>query len=330
MPSKLIRFASGKGLLAGEVVFPEVRGPHPGILLIGGTMSDTRDGDPAASLAGAHPTHGMLRVIAERLAKVGVASLRWDKRGVGRSTGGDRSEQADVWTDVDDAHQALEMLCSLRAIDPKRVVVFGESAGAYFACLLAKLTPVPAGYVLQGALYDPIPEMMEFNYRRVRDYCARGHSEEEWVRRVAPQAFLLGLHWDSLMEAAQEGDDVYEGGEGPTYLRMNLRRFKQELNFPPSEQFRFIKGPALVIQGDKDMNVHPDNCYKVARALREAGNNGTTLSVIPNTDHSMQLAADDEETRLRERISMASFARPYSEVYLEALSTWLSHNLLDS
>ena len=104
------RFESGGETLAGELLLPDGPPPHPAVLLIGGTFSDTRDGDPALSLTGQFPAHGMFRVFAERLAESGLASFRWDRRGVGESTGGSRDEHSDAATDADDAEAAFHTL----------------------------------------------------------------------------------------------------------------------------------------------------------------------------------------------------------------------------
>jgi len=325
---RAVHVASDGEVLAGELLLPSEDGPHPAVLLIGGTLSDTRDGDPAASPRGDMPTHGMLRVIAEHLARAGFASLRWDKRGVGASSGGERSEHSDVWTDVDDAEQAYRALRAAPGVDPQRVVILGESAGAYFACFLARRlsesASAPVGYILQGALYSDIEQLLAFNYQRTANYCARGPDAAAWVKQVAPAAYGMGQHWRAMVAAARRGAAVYVAGVGNEYVRRPLRRLQQELAYPPAQQFRYIQGPTLVIQGDADMNVPPGDCHKVARALRAAGNDQVTLVVVHGADHSMQMAPADPAERVRERISMASFRRPYSPLFLAVLVDWLT------
>jgi dipeptidyl aminopeptidase/acylaminoacyl peptidase len=322
-----IKFTSDGETLAGELVLPEGIGPFPAVLLIGGTISDTRDGDPAASLEGKMPTHGMLRVTADHLASRGIASLRWDKRGVGESTGGGRDTHADVWTDVDDAEKALHALSAVPEVNSERIVVLGESAGGYFASLLAARTDLPAGYILQGALYTDIADMIAFNYGRVAVYCALGQEARQWVEQVAPMAYKMSQHWPELVAAARRGDEEYKAGEGDWAYRVTLRRYHQELEYQPAEQFRHIQKPTLVIQGDKDMNVPPGDCYQVARALKQAGNDQVTLVIVPGADHSMQMAPADIESRIRERISFESFKRPYSDIFLNSLSEWIHQTI---
>lgn len=323
MRHREIRFGSNGVTLAGELVLPPSIEPFPALLLIGGTLSDTRDGDPADSLTGKAPKHGMLRVIAEHLAEVGIATLRWDKRGVGASTGGERSYYNNVWTDVDDAEQALYALRDQPEIDATRLAVLGESAGGYIACFLAQRTDLPVAYVLQAALYSSISAMIAFNYQRVADFCSRGFAEATWVKQTVPHAYGFSQHWPEILAAAQRGDDEYRATVDGAPYQVHLARLMQELSYPPAEQFRYLQKPVLVIQGDHDMNVPPQDCYHIAQTLREADNQAVTLIVVPGADHSMQLAPTDDETRLRERISMESFHRPYSDIFLRSLSKWL-------
>lgn len=328
MQRRQIRFSSENETLAGELLLPNGAGPYPAVLLIGGTFSDTRDGDPELSLDGRMPAHGMFKIMAERLAAAGIASLRWDKRGVGESTGDSRQLYSDLFTDVEDAIQALQALCGAGEIDSTRVAVLGESAGAHVACLLAARARHPKAFVLQGALYESLPELMEFNYNRLQDYCARGVEQEIWVKEVAPIAYQSARYWRDWVAAARRGEERYQSQAGQVIKGGQMRRLQQELTFAPADQFRHIQMPVLVMQGDSDLNVPPDNCYKIAVALRAAGNPEVTLIVVPGADHSMQVSAEDEESRIRERISFESFKRPFSEFFLASLTAWLSARLI--
>jgi pimeloyl-ACP methyl ester carboxylesterase len=276
------------------------------------------------------PAHGMFKITAERLAAAGIASLRWDKRGVGESTGGSRQLYSDLLTDVEDAMRALEALRAAIGIDPTRIAVLGESAGAHVTCLLAARTQQPKAFVLQAALYDSLPELIEFNTARLQEFCARGAEAELWVKQVAPDAYRFASYWRDYVAAAQKGDKTYQTPDGQIITGGQMRRLQQELELAPADQFRHIQTPVLVMQGDCDLNVSPDNCYKIEKALRAAGNRDVTLVVVPGADHSMQMPPADPEMRLRERISFESFRRPFSERFLASLTAWLSTQLVHS
>jgi hypothetical protein len=84
-----ISFSSGDEILVGDIVLPANPGPHPAILSVAGTGSQNRYGDVVLAGGKVLP-HGRYPWISNRLAQAGIASLYWDKRGVGQSSGGDR------------------------------------------------------------------------------------------------------------------------------------------------------------------------------------------------------------------------------------------------
>ena len=72
-------FSNGEIVLAGELTQPEGDGPHPAVVLISGSGAQDRDSNVFG--------FRMFAALADHLADSGVASLRFDDRGVGGSTG---------------------------------------------------------------------------------------------------------------------------------------------------------------------------------------------------------------------------------------------------
>lgn len=319
-----VYFYSDGETLAGEVLLPAGDGPFPAVLLVGGTFADTRDGDSEAALRGEAPISNKIRIIAEHLAAHGIASLRWDKRGVGESTGLPRDEHSDLWTDVADIHQALRALRAVEGVDPTRVAALGHSAGGHHLCLLARRlseAEQPAAYVMHSALYASLYELLAFNCYRLLAFCQRGPAEEAWVKQVALGSYQMALHWEAFHAAAEAGMDVFVSADQS--YRRPLRRLKQEIEFPPAEQFKYLQRPSLVIQGAHDLNVSPDDCQHIYQTIRAAGNPAVTLVVVPRADHSMHLTPDDPDLRQRQRIALTSYHNPTSQFFLHALTGWL-------
>ena len=328
-----VSFSSGEETLAGDLVLPAGQGPHPALLNIAGTGPQNRYGD-VVTPSGEVVRHGRDRHVSDRLAHAGIAALCWDKRGVGESTGGvrspgeppgDRDQHASVMTDVEDAGNALHFLQNLPEIDGTRTVVMGHSAGVYFSCLLASRTDTPAAYVLWGGVYMGVEDLMEYIYEQVAQYAARGPDEEAWVQRYSLFTYTASQHWREILQAAKRGEDVFEVGEGDTFVRTHITRLKQELAFPLYEQFRNVKKPTLVIHGDRDLNVTHDEALKIAADLEKHGNENVTLVIVPGADHSMHVAPQDldEETRMQERLSRGSYQHPYSEFFVNSLIGWV-------
>src|SRR5450830_1400979 len=79
--SQDVQFANAAaGLqLAGSLCLPKGAGPSPAVVLVHGSGPSNRDEDIAG--------HKIFLVLADHLARQGIAVLRYDKRGIGGSTG---------------------------------------------------------------------------------------------------------------------------------------------------------------------------------------------------------------------------------------------------
>ena len=328
-----IKFHSDGETLVGDLVLPEGAGPHPVLLMIAGTGAQDRHGAiyfPSGKIG----RRTLRRWMSERLAAEGIATYSWDKRGVAESTGGDRQPgdppgnrdmHADVWTDVDDAEQALLMLMERPEIDPQRVAVMGHSAGVYFSSLLAARTTAPALYVFLGGVHSTITDFMDVLYTEMEELLAKGPEEKAWMEENHPYEVQFLQVWRDYQAAAFRGDDTFEWEFNGQVETMRLARTKQEIEYPLSEQFRHVKKPVLILHGDRDVNVHVEEAFKVEQALKDYGNDRVTLVVVPMADHSMNIAPEDLDhvTRLKERMSQASHEHPYSEFFMHALTGYL-------
>ncbi|MCL6612813.1 MAG: alpha/beta fold hydrolase [Peptococcaceae bacterium] len=313
-----VNILSGGVALAGTMLIPGGGGRFPCVVLAGGTMSHTRDGElvePGREI----PRRDALKRLAVRLAAAGCASIRWDKRGYGGTPPGPRpttneDETADLIAVMNFARQHPRVSC---------VVVAGESAGAYFACLAAKQGVFADAYAFLGALCSPVENLYEYNYGRLREYAGKSEENLRWAERTAPLGLALGDHYRAMIRAAERGGESYTLTYGPLRWEVPLARLRRELVDRPGDLFRHIRAPALVLHGDQDMNVPPEDAARAERIMREAGNRDVTRIMVANADHSFQTAAPDPETRMRQRHSFESFARPYSEDLYTALVAWL-------
>ena len=119
--------AGGGVTLAATLDIPHAAGPVPGVLLIAGSGRQTRDEEVAG--------HKVFLYLADRLARAGIASLRYDKRGSGGS-GGDHATATEAVL-AEDAKAAFETLRAARGVAPGAVGLFGHSEGGIIAAGLA-------------------------------------------------------------------------------------------------------------------------------------------------------------------------------------------------
>src|SRR5262249_55336848 len=113
--------------LAGTPSVPGGEGPFPAVVLISGTVHNTREEDVFG--------HKVFLVLADALNRGGFAVLRYDKRGVGGSSGDyDAATTADF---ASDAEAAVVWLKRQPHIDASRIGVLGHSEGGIIAPMVA-------------------------------------------------------------------------------------------------------------------------------------------------------------------------------------------------
>lgn len=113
--------------LAGTLSLPSGEGPFPAVVLISGTGYNTRDEDVWG--------HKVFLVLADTLNRKGFAVLRYDKRGVGGSSGNyDAATTADF---ASDAEAGVSWLKTQSQIDASRIGVLGHSEGGIIAPAVA-------------------------------------------------------------------------------------------------------------------------------------------------------------------------------------------------
>jgi pimeloyl-ACP methyl ester carboxylesterase len=313
--------------LAGVLCVPEdaaLARPAPAIVLLGGSGADTRDGDLEPGWPPGTPdlpAPGTLRRIAHRLASVGVATLRWDRRGSGASGG--QAEDADYDSDLEDALAAVAWLRTRDEVNPARVAVAGHSAGALTACRVCRDDPDVAGAALLGALASPIEDMLRWNLGRVsRHWDGFGEARRAWLAENLPAALVRGEGVERYLEAARRGDPVVTlEGRGVT-VQLRTTRTRQDLATSYEAEFASVGCPALVLHGGDDLNVPVADALTAYRALRSAGNDDVHLTVLPGLDHYFNPTPADPDERVWERVSLASLRRPMAPEALGVIAGW--------
>jgi uncharacterized protein len=313
-----VTLPTGGAELAGTLATPE-GAPVPGVLLLGGTFSDLRDGDADPRHRPDIPPHGMYRLLSDGLVAAGFAVLRFDRRGCGASTG----SRPDRATEIADAFAAWQWLDRQDSVAGAAAMV-GESAGAHVLCRVIAAGAQPAAVVLQGALHRSIAGLIEFNASRARSYWQRGEEERAWMWANARHEYESAVIGAAMVEAIAEGGgrSVQVVDERGTFER-SLTDLDFDIRYPPAEQFHFVQCSSLILHGADDLNVPVEDAFETAKSLWAAGNRDVEITILPGADHSMQSTPDDEDERLRERMSMASFRRPFHARYPGVIAEWL-------
>jgi uncharacterized protein len=275
--------------LAATLTEPRGSGPFPAAVLIAGSGPHDRN----ETIAG----HKPFLVLADYLTRKGIAVLRYDKRGVGKSTG----SEADATTEdfASDAEAAISYLKTRKEIDAKRIGLIGHSEGAEIAPMIAAKSSDVAWIVLLAA-----PAMTgEKILLRQSEMIARagGMSEEFLDRSLAFDRKAYETVKEEKDRAARESklealvkDSGLAGALPPAALEAQIHAmsspwFRYFLDYDPVPALRKVKCPVLALNGEKDLQVSAeDNLPVLRKALEDAGNKDVTIKEFPGLNHLFQ------------------------------------------
>jgi hypothetical protein len=281
--------------LVGTLARPDRDGPFPAALLVNGSGPLDRDSNmPGQKLDAA-------AALAEALAARGVASFRFDKRGVGESGGEYLSTSFD--RETDDAASALRALRDAEHVHPERMTIVGHSVGATVGIRLAARDPWLAGVVLLAAACSYGAEVMRVQSDRIAA-SLRGLQRLGAKRFLRRQAEIR----DALL--ASDGDVLdLEGG-------LPAKWFREYMAYDPADDLRAITSPVLAITGSKDLQVDPDDVERIGLLV-----SGPFTGSTP-ADLTHLLRAQDGRPTLSAYGSL--LRRPVDGYLLETVSAWVA------
>ncbi|MGD2116288.1 MAG: alpha/beta fold hydrolase [Acidobacteriota bacterium] len=282
-----IRFRNGPATLVGELVLPPGDGPHPAVVLLHGSAPQGLD-------------TWAYRSWAELFARRGIAALRYDKRGVGGSTG--------PWMDVSfpdledlaaDAVAAIDLLAARPEIDPERIGLSGGSQAAWVAFLAVGRSPAISFLILRSA---PAGTPGEQELLSVRERVGRAFGREAAERAVAHTRLLLAVAgsdptgspgaetagWKALLDstaasAAEPWAELVQRPEDPDDLFW-WRRNQAVDPLGSLSPARDLRLPVLLLYGEDDPVVPPGRHAPVlAERLPDA-----TVRIFPRADHRLE------------------------------------------
>jgi pimeloyl-ACP methyl ester carboxylesterase len=269
--------------LGGKIILPKRGSLFPAVVFVTGSDPDTRDAWLYEAAA---------------LAQRGVASLLYDKRGVGESSGA--SHDLASWDDLaGDVEGALALLRS-RAdmIDTSRIGLIGQSQGTWIIAKVAARNP--AVKFLVNISGSGISAAEQETYRTGALMQRDGFAPEEIARAQAFQRAKFavartGLGWEALDSTMKRlrADSVRwfpQYGTGAAISRLSSLRLYGVLqfNYEPARDLRRIRVPTLVLMGERDVVFPPALVIdRMRRYLGEAGNTHVTTRIIPFASHGM-------------------------------------------
>lgn len=268
--------ATPSGTLYGSLLVP-TQGPwragRPWVMvIIAGSGPTDRDGNSLLI----HGANNNLKMLAQALAAQGVASLRYDKRGVAQSAGALKAESEIRFDDlIDDASAWVKQL----ALDPRfaGVGVIGHSEGAAIAAEVARSTPqVGALLSVSGVGTTAVATL-----------------RRQLAGKLPPD---LAASSDAILNALEQGRTV---ADVPRPLMPLFRPAVQpylisRTRHSPTQTIAAVQVPCLIVQGETDIQVTVDDANALAAAQPRC-----RLALIAGMNHVLKVAPVERVANLQ-------------------------------
>jgi alpha-beta hydrolase superfamily lysophospholipase len=285
----------------GTLDRPPGPGPHPATVMIAGSGPTDRDWN-SPMLPG---TNGSARLIAEELAKIGFASLRYDKRASGphvRENMQALAGKLSMQSHLDELDGAVRTLAAQEDIRSDRVFAIGNSEGTLHALYYQAQTPtIPfAGIVLIAPPGRPVS--------------AVGHAQVAEQMSGVPNGEALLARYDTAIARFVAGETIAPDPALPQGIQMLFQAL--EANLPFSRELLTaealtalsqVDAPVLIVIGKKDVQVDwqadGDPLQRTA-----AGRPNVTFVFPENANHVLK-----HEPRPRGELVQAEMANSYND-----------------
>jgi uncharacterized protein len=298
--------------LSGTLSLPNGKGPFPAVVLISGSGPQNRDEELFQ--------HKPFLLLADHLTRKGIAVLRYDDRGAGKSTGSHfESSIAEL---AGDAARAWAFLQQRPEVDKKRCGMLGHSEGALHAWMSASKEPGIAFIVsIAGMAEDGLTTMLRQKRALLGPAGVPPPIIEEAVT-AQREALSLARETQTPPDYAQKVEALLRkdpmGARAPEQMIKNGVR---ELSMPwlrsflrvfPAEHLRLLTMPMMALNGSLDTQVDSRaNLDAIRKAFQEGGNPRLTVREYPGLNHLLQTAKTgqvNEYQRITETMAPAVLA----------------------
>lgn len=221
-------------VLAAELDLPSGNGPFPAMIMVHGSGEVDRH---------------LFKGSAQNYVRLGIAVLRYDKRGVGQSSGFyydvNAASSASVFPILaDDVKSIASFLAEHPEIDPKRIGLIGSSQ---------------AGWIMPLA--------------------AVGSADISYMVSISGATSSVGIsdYFDAIAEGNLSEEEIAEA----------LDNFNGIHGFDPKLSLEEMGIPALWVYGGEDKSNPTANDIAIIESIKEGSDKDYTVHLFPNLNHDL-------------------------------------------
>lgn len=275
------------GDIHGKLMLPESNTPCPVVIIIAGSGPTDMDGNSI----GTGLTNNSLLYLARELAANGIASVRYDKRGIGKSSAaGTKEEELRFDHYIDDAAAWADKLAGDARFS--KVVIAGHSEGSLIGMVAAKRSKAVKGYVSISGCGSPAYEILE--------------------KQLQSQPAQIQKESAEICKELREGRTV---AQVPFYLAALYRQSVQPyliswFAYNPAVEIAKLNIPVLILQGDKDIQVGVEEAEKL-----HAAHPSSSLYIIKEMNHVLKHC-----DTMQQMAQLATYSKPELPIKPELVS----------
>ncbi|GAC1382123.1 MAG: alpha/beta fold hydrolase [Hymenobacter sp.] len=271
--------------LAGMLTVPAGPGPFPAVVLVSDLGAQDRDGTVG--------DYHMMGTLADYLTRRGIAVLRYDDRGVGKSGGSTAASTTAML--VSDVQAAMNFLRARLEVNINRIGVVGHGEGADVA-LLAAGQPLPPAFVVSLAGYGLTGEQtllqqqvaqqraQKLSPAMVQAAYERQRTMYDIIRQTSPQQAQAIV--SNMLRQDQPGLDPKAAQQAAAPLLTPWQHYF--LSFDPIANLDQVHCPVLLLSGTDDLEAPADlHLVALEKELKSVTRN-TVAKRLPGVNHLFQ------------------------------------------
>ena len=312
--------------LAGTLTTPAGKGPFPAVILITGSGAQNRDEE----LMG----HKPFMVIADFLSRNGIAVLRYDDRGVGKSQGSQiNATTADFATD---AEAAFIFLRSNGDINQKAIGLIGHSEGGIIAPIVASSNKNIAFVISLAGTGVPGEQIIHTQGADINRASGMAEKQIEESISINKKLFAVLKREPDNNKASEKMLEAYkqilaEKKTSPEETEKNLNQIQASLDpatltwlryfmfTDPAKFWKKVSCPVLALNGSKDLQVAADvNLPAIEKALKSGGNQNVKTVKLEGLNHLFQHSTTGLPSEYR------NIEETFSPEVLKIITDWIS------
>lgn len=317
------------------LTLPNGNGPFPAVVLITGSGPQNRNEE----LMG----HKPFLVLSDALTRNGIAVLRVDDRGVGKSTGiFNNATSADFAKDVS---TSVDYLLKRSEVDKKKIGLIGHSEGGMIAPIVATSRKDIAFVVLLAGPGIKIDQLMVEQNTAI--FRAAGISQKAIdsyipVYKKLAQALVNATDSAAALKAGTDYLNQWVAGADTAILRElgmeketdrnNMAKamaqaysrtwFKYFLAFDPQPYLQKLTGKVLALNGDKDIQVvAASNLAGIESALKKSKVKSYSVKSLPGLNHLFQ------NCKTCTLMEYGQLEETFSPTALQEINDWLTKEI---